>query len=269
MRVAFQGERGAYSEEAITQRFGGSVEPSPRQHLRGVFDAVEAGEADLGMVPVENTLEGSVPRSYDLLLERTLRIRGEAILRVVHCVVANPGVRLAEIRRVYSHPQALGQCRAYIEERGFEPVAAYDTAGSAKMIKCEGLRDAAAIASGRAAEVYGMEVLARGVETHSQNYTRFVVVGQGESPPTGEDKTSIAFVVENRPGALIKALEPFACREINLTKIESRPQMGRPWEYTFFTDFEGYKEEPEMKAALEELRGCSRFLKVLGSYPRA
>ncbi|MCW3992168.1 MAG: prephenate dehydratase [Candidatus Bathyarchaeota archaeon] len=269
MKVAFQGEHGAYSEEAILQHFEGSAEPVPRPSLREVFQAVEGGEVDLGLVPVENTLEGSVVRTFDLLLESTLRVSAEVILRVVHCLIANPGVTIGDIKGVYSHPQALGQCRAYLESQGFEAVVAYDTAGSVKMLGERGLRDAAAIASGWAAEVYGMTVLARGIETHPENYTRFFVLGHEDHPPTGRDKTSIAFTVDHKPGILFRALRGFALHGVNLTKIESRPMVGRPWEYSFHMDFEGHRVEPHMHSALEELRTSTRFLKILGSYPRA
>jgi len=269
MRVAFQGERGAYSEEAIMQHFGADVEPVPRSYLRDVFESVEEGGADLGLVPVENTLEGSIVRTYDLLNERTLKAQGEAVLRVVHCLIANPGVSIGDVRKVYSHPQALGQCRKYVEENGLEAVAAYDTAGSAKMLKDQDSRDSAAIASSRAAEVYDMAVLARGIETHAENYTRFLIIGSDENAPTSADKTSIAFIVDHRPGTLHGALKAFSENGINLTKIESRPQVGRPWEYIFFIDVEGHREDPGMRLALEELERNSRSVNILGSYPRA
>jgi prephenate dehydratase len=253
MRVAFQGEPGAYSEEVIIQGFGSAVEPLPRPYLRDVFDAVEGGEAEMGLIPVENTIEGSIVRSYDLLNERGLKARGEVILRVTHCLIANPGVPLRDVVRVYSHPQALGQCRAFIEEHGLEPVAAPDTAGSVKMLKESGARDSAAIASGRAAEVY----------------TRFIVIGVEDHEPTPLDKTSLVFATDHRPGTLHRALGAFARRQIDLTKIESRPQVGKPWEYLFFVDVVGHREDPEMRGALEELRESTRMVKVLGSYPRS
>jgi len=268
-KVAFQGEHGAYSEEAILQHFGQSVEPVPRPSLKDVFYAVENREVDLGLVPVENTLEGSIVRTYDLLLDSSLRVEAEVVLRVVHCLIANRGVSLGDVEKVYSHPQALGQCRSYIEMRGYEAVATYDTAGSVKMLKEEGRREAAAIASGWAAEVYGMTVLARGIETHPENYTRFFVLGHEDNPSTGFDKTSLVFSVKHEPGTLYQALKGFAEQGVNLTKIESRPMVGRPWEYVFYLDFEGHKDEDHMRTALEGLRSRSIFLKILGSYPRA
>jgi chorismate mutase/prephenate dehydratase len=269
MRVAFQGERGAYSEEAAVLRWGAAAEPLPCPYLDSVFDAVEEGEADLGLVPVENTIEGSVLRTFDLLNERSLSAQGETILRVRHCLIANPGVELGNVRVVYSHPQALGQSRAYLEELGVESVASYDTAGSVRMIKERGLLDAAAVASRRAAEYHGMTVLAEGIETHPENYTRFLVVGWGESSPTGNDKTSVAFITRHEPGALARALNVVSDAGVNMTKIESRPQLGKPWEYIFFVDLEGHREAVSVRGALESLRGRTVYLKVLGSYPAA
>ena len=268
MRVAFQGELGAYSEEAIIQHFGGEAQPIPRPYLKDVFDAVENGEADRGLVPAENSLEGSIVRTFDLLLERGLKVQGETVLRVIHCLIANKGVPIGDVKRVYSHPQALGQSRAYLDDNSLEPVSWYDTAGSAKMINEKGLDDAAAIASSRAAEVYDMAVLARGLETDKENYTRFFVIGDGDIGPTGNDKSTIAYIVEHRPGTLLESLRAFASRSLNLTKIESRPIPGRPWEYTFFIDIEAHRDEPLMREALEELGESTKFIKTLGSYPR-
>jgi prephenate dehydratase len=269
MRVAFQGEHGAYSEEAIYKHFKRSIEPVPRASLREVFSSVDSGEIDLGLVPVENTLEGSIVRTYDLLLESTLKVQAEVILRVIHCLIANQGVTLRDVKKVYSHPQALGQCRTYLNKHGFDAVATYDTAGSVKMLKEEGLMDAAAIASGWSAEVYGMNVLARSIETHPENYTRFFVVGHENSPMTGKDKTSIAFAVENKPGTLFQALKGFAEQGVNLTKIESRPMIGKPWDYIFYMDFVGHRVEHHMRNAIEELRKRTIFLRILGSYQKA
>lgn len=268
MRVSFQGERGAYSDEAIIQHFGEDAEPVPRPYLRDAFRAVEEGEADLGLVPVENSIEGSIVRTYDLLMEGNLRVRGETVLRVVHCLIANPGVKLEDIKKAYSHPQALGQSRDFLEKHGIEAVAAYDTAGSVKMIKEEGLLDAAAVASSRAAEVYDMPILARSIETNPENYTRFLIIGGEDHPPTGRDKTTIGFTVVHKPGTLVKALGAFAERSINLTKIESRPFIGRPWEYIFYVDIEAHRQDQVMVEALEVVEENSNYYKILGSYPR-
>jgi prephenate dehydratase len=269
MKVAFQGEAGAYSEEAVIQHWGEKASPVPRPYLRDVFNSVESGEADLGLVPVENTLEGSIVRTYDLLLEKDLRVTGEAVLRVVHCLIANPNVTLQEVKRVYSHPQALGQCRAYLEDNNYEPVAAYDTAGSVKMIKEKGLMDAAAIASARAAKVYEMSILRQGIETHEENFTRFLVIGGKNNPPSQRDKTSLAFNVEHKPGTLYNALKVFKDNGVNLTKIESRPLLGKPWEYVFFLDFMGNETEPKVAETLEQFARETSFVKVFGSYPSA
>lgn len=269
MRVAFQGERGAYSEEAIIGYWHEAAEPVPRPYLVDVFDAVEEGCADLGLVPVENSIEGSIVRTFDLLNERSLVAQGETVLRVRHCLISNPGVKKSDIKRVYSHPQALGQARQYLEKHGYEPVAHYDTAGSVKYIKDNKLMDAAAIASLRAAQVYSMDVLQQGIETHKENYTRFLVVGREVVEPTGWDKSSVAFIVKHEPGTLVKALGALAKRGINLTKIESRPVVGTPWEYIFFIDFEGHIEDSNIGAALDELSLQTSYFKHLGSYPSA
>jgi len=269
MRVAFQGEKGAYSEEAIINHWTDRAEPVPRPYLMGVFDAVEEGSADLGLVPVENSIEGSIVRTFDLLNERSLVAQGETVLRVMHCLISNPGVKMGDVKRVYSHPQALGQARQYLEKHGYEPVAHYDTAGSVKYIRDNKLMDAAAIASLRAAQVYNMDVLQQGIETHKENYTRFLVIGRDRSEPTGRDKTSVAFVVKHEPGTLVKALGTLARRSINLTKIESRPIVGSPWEYIFFIDFEGHINDNNIRAALDELSLQTSYFKHLGSYHQA
>ena len=266
MRVGFQGEHGAYSEEAVVKHFGGSVESIPRPLLRDVFESVKELEVDQGLIPVENTIEGSVGQSWDLLLEYPFSVRGEVILRIIHSLIANPGVSLGDVRRVYSHPQALGQCRAFLERHGFEAVASPDTAGSVRMIRDRGLMDAGAIASSRAAEIYEMSVLARGIETHPENYTRFLIVGRGGLPPSGGDKTSVAFSVER--GSLVRALRAFEDRGLDIVRLDSRPSLGRPWEYVFFADVLGHVNG-SVGDAVRELEGCSLFVRVLGSYPRA
>ena len=268
MRVAYQGVPGAYSEAAVVQHWGGETDPLPEPYLEDVFNAVESGEAGAGLVPVENTLDGSIARTYDLLKERSLTILGEAVFRVSHCLIVNPGVGLGDVKRVYSHPQALGQTRGYLAARGIEAVNYYDTAGAVKMIRDEGLRDAGAVASRRAAEIYGMVVLAEGIEDRKENYTRFLHVGHGATHPTGRDRTSIAFTVDNRPGTLIAALHVLADRGLNLSKIESRPYTGRPWEYVFFIDFDAHTEDPVAAEAIHKLAAYAGSLKVLGSYPR-
>ena len=267
--VAFQGEIGAYSEEAAVDFFGPSIEVRPCETLDAVFDAVERGEAHFGVVPIENSLEGSISQVYDLLLDSSLKVRGEIELRVIHCLIANPGVKLDLLRRVYSHPQALGQCRAFLKHLDCELIPTYDTAGSVKMIKEQGMTDGAAIASVRAAEIYGMQIMAREIEDTPNNFTRFFVLAKHDSPSTGNDKTSIVFSVSHKPGALYSLLRELAASQVNLTKIESRPTRQRPWEYNFYLDFEGHREDTASREALGKLEETALFVKVLGSYPRA
>ncbi|MBI4303165.1 MAG: prephenate dehydratase [Chloroflexi bacterium] len=267
--VAFQGELGAYSEEAARQFCGTSVEVKPCETLDDVFKIVEQGKAQFGAVPIENSLEGSISRTYDLLLESDLKVRGETEVRVMHCLIASPESRLDLIKRVYSHPQALGQCRAFLKHLGCELVPTYDTAGSVKMIKERGIIDGAAIASARAAEIYGMKILAREIEDNPNNFTRFFLLSKEDSPPTSNDKTSIVFSVRHKPGALYEFLRELASKSINLTKIESRPTRQKPWEYNFYLDFEGHREDRAAREALDKLENTAIFVKVLGSYPKA
>ena len=269
LTVAFQGELGAYSEGAALQFFGHSISLKPCESLENVFQDVEMGEAQFGIVPIENSLEGSISRVYDLLLDSSLRVCGETEFRVSHCLIANPGTKVESIKKVYSHPQALGQCQAYLRRMKFEVVPTYDTAGSVKMIKEKGITDGAAIASARAAEIYGMEILAREIEDNPNNFTRFFVLAQQDAPPSGNDKTSIVFAVKHKPGALYEFLKELAERKLNLTKIESRPTRQKPWEYNFYLDFEGHREDKVPREALERVKDFALFLKVLGSYPKA
>lgn len=269
VKVAFQGEIGAYSESAIYEFFGQSAQPIPCKRFSDVFRSVENGEADFGVVPIENSIEGSVTQVYDLFLEYDLKVCGEVVLKIVHCLIANPGVTLDSIKVIFSHPQALGQCRNFLERLKCELISTYDTAGSVKMIKEKTMRDAAAVASERAARIYNMEILVRNVADNPNNYTRFFVLSKFDSPPTGNDKTSIIFSTRHVPGALYKALGEFASRGINLTKIESRPTKQKPWEYNFYLDFEGHRSEARCAEALEGLRANALFVKILGSYPKA
>ncbi|OGO39638.1 MAG: bifunctional chorismate mutase/prephenate dehydratase [Chloroflexi bacterium RBG_16_57_8] len=267
--VAFQGEIGAYSEEAAFRFFGNSIHVRPCEKLDDVFQAVQKGEVSFGIVPIENSLEGSISRTYDLLLDSMLKVCGETELRVIHSLIANPGATLDSIKTVYSHPQALGQCQAFLRHLGAELVPTYDTAGSVKMIKEKGITDGGAIAGARAADIYGMKIIAREIEDNPNNFTRFFILAREDSPPTGNDKTSIVFSVKHRPGALYELLKELASRSINLTKIESRPTRQKPWEYNFYLDFEGHREDPTAREAIESLEEFALFVKVLGSYPRA
>jgi len=268
VEVAFQGEIGAYSEEAAFQFFGSSIQIRPRESLEEVFKIVEEG-VQFGVVPVENSLEGIISRVYDLMLDSTLRVCGEIELRVIHCLIASPEAGLATIKRVYSHPQALAQCRSFLKHLDCELIPTYDTAGSVKMIKESGMPDSAAIASARAAEIYGMKVIAQEIEDNPNNFTRFFILSKEDSPPSGNDKTSIVFSAKDKPGALYEPLREFASRNINLTKLESRPTRQKPWQYNFYLDFEGHREDKLAREALENLEETSIFVKVLGSYPKA
>jgi len=267
--IAFQGEVGAYSEEAAFQFFGSSIHLKPCENLDDVFKAVEQDEVQFGVVPAENSLEGSISQTYDLLLDSSLKVCGEVELRVVHCLIGVPEARLDTIKRVYSHPQALGQCKAFLRHLGCELVPTYDTAGSVKIVKERGAADGGAIASARAAEIYEMKVLAREIEDNPNNFTRFFILSKHDSPPSGNDKTSIVFSVKHKPGSLYESLKELAIRNINLTKIESRPTRQKPWEYNFYLDFEGHREDKVFREALESLEKTSLFVKVLGSYPKA
>ncbi|MFC1932372.1 prephenate dehydratase [Chloroflexota bacterium] len=267
--VAFQGEIGAYSEEAAFNFFGSSIQVKPCESLDDVFRVVEQEEAQFGVVAIENSLEGTISRAYDLLLDSNLRVCGETELRVSHCLIANAGTRLDSVKKVYSHPQALGQCQAFLRHLNCELIPTYDTAGSAKMIKEKGITDGAAIASTRAAGIYGMKILAKNIEDNSNNFTRFFVIAEEDSPPSGNDKTSIVFSVKHRPGALYEFLNQLTSRNINLTKIESRPTRQKPWEYNFYLDFEGHREDKATRETLDNLEKTSLFVKVLGSYPKA
>jgi len=269
LKVAFQGEIGAYSEIAVYKHFTSDAQTIACKSFSDVFKSVEAGNADYGVVPIENSIEGSVNQVYDLFLEYDLKVCGEIILKIEHCLLANRNADLNSIKVVYSHPQALAQCSNFLERLGYEIIPTYDTAGGAKIVKERGTNDVAAIASERAAEIYGMKILARDISNTPDNYTRFLVISTEDSPPTGNDKTSIIFSLKHVPGSLYKALEEFALREINLTKIESRPTKRRPWEYNFYLDFEGHRNDPKCMEALKGLEKKATFIKILGSYPKA
>lgn len=268
MKVAFQGEHGAYSEQAIFEYFGKDVETIPCESFDGLFDTVASKKGDAGFAPIENSLAGSIHQNYDLLMRHNLHIVGEYFLRVRHCLIALPDVKKEDIKKVISHPQALGQCANYLRNLGIKPESVYDTAGSVKMLKESGARDTAAIASKRAAELYGMQILEEGVEDNPENFTRFLCLSTQAIVPKDEAKTSIVFTLKNQPGALYKALSVFALRDIDLTKIESRPLQGKPWEYLFYIDFIGSMYAEVCKKALENLGEYALMLRVLGSYPR-
>lgn len=268
IKVAFQGERGAFSEDAVITFFS-DAELLPNKYIADVFESVLESRVEFGVVPVENSQAGSINDTYDLLLRYPLNIFGEIHLRISHCLMALPGETLEGIKVIYSHPQALAQCEDFLRKLNAEIVPTYDTAGSAKRIKEQGLKGSAAVASKRAAQIYGLEILAEGIETNPNNYTRFFVISQNKAEPSPKSKTSLVFGIRNLPGALYNCLGAFANRNINLTKLESRPGRDKPWEYIFYVDFEGHIDDPSCQQAMQELKQLTDFIKVLGSYPRA
>lgn len=274
-RVAFQGELGAFSQQAVYQLAGTEVEVVPCQQFEQVFRVLAGAEVEAAVIPIENTLHGSVHENYDHLVNYQLPILGETHVRIVHNLIALPGVKFADVRRVFSHPVALNQClRFFARHPQLERVPYYDTAGSVKMLVQEQLRDAAAIASSVAADIYGARILRHSIEDDRRNFTRFFLLGRKRrraAPPRSDKrafKTSLVFSTRNVPGSLFRALSAFALRDINLTKIESRPLRGRPWEYLFYLDFLGRIDEPRVRNALRHLGELADFLRVLGCYPR-
>lgn len=266
--VAFQGEPGAYSEEAIRQHFGPDIETVPCRAFEHIFEAVEKGSASYGAVPVENSAAGSINKAYDLLLDHDLRVHGEILLRIRHNLLAASG-HTSGIREVRSHYQALAQCEGFLNRSGYTAVPWYDTAGSAKDLAAEPAEGVAVIASKLAAEYYGLEIVQEGIEDLQHNYTRFFVVGKDEAARVEECKTSLVFAVPNTPGSLYDALGEFAGRGVNLTKLESRPRRNRPWQYVFYLDFEGHWQDKAPAEALLSLLSRAAFVKLLGSYPAA
>ena len=267
--VAFQGEHGAYSEQAARQHFGPEVTTLPCRAFSDIIAALQDGRAAFGMLPVENSLAGTVVPAYDLLIDYDLHIQAEVILRVEHCLMAPPGTVLADVRRVRSHPQALMQCEATLRRMGLEPVEYYDTAGAARDLAAGPQPGLAAIASALAAETYGLDILVQHLEDQDFNFTRFFVLGLEYPPRQEPSKTSIILTTRHVPGALYAALGELARRNINMTKIESRPRRNRPWHYLFYVDFEGHEEDEPVREALLGILKHASFLKVLGSYPAA
>lgn len=266
--IAYQGEPGANSEDAVVISFGETA-MLPCRTLADAFAAVQSGQARAAVVPVENSTAGSIVETYDLLRSSGLVVAGEVLLPVDHCLVALPGQTMKDIRQVYSHPQALAQCDTFLREYHFEPVAAGDTAGSARMLKERGLRGAAAISSRRAAALYGLDVLAEKIQATRNNITRFFVIAGKPAPRGPRNKTAIVIATPNRPGALYWCLGALACRSINLTKLEARPSREHPWEYLFYAEFEGHKDDPAVGEALRDLATKASEVRVLGSFPAA
>jgi len=268
LKVAFQGERGAYSEMVARQHFGPNIEILPRKTLSDVFNTIESKKDIYAVVPIENSIEGSVNETYDLLVYTRKMVCNEIFFRIIHCLISYSNIGLDKIKSVYSHPQALAQCRNFLSKYEMEPNPFYDTAGSVKMLKDLLIDNAGAIASERAAEIYDMKVIKKGIENNKKNYTRFIVLASRDSQPTGNDKTLTIFTTKHVPGALHRVIAEFAARDINLTMIVSRPIKEKPWEYNFYLDFEGHREDPKVRECLKCLKSYTVFLKVLGSYPK-
>lgn len=270
VRVAIQGEQGSFSEEAARKMLGHRAEIIHCAAFSAVFDSVRRKKADCAVVPIENTLAGSVYENYDLLLEHGFWVEAEYNLRIEHMLIAPRGVKLRALREVHSHPVALAQCRKFFAgHKNLRPVAAYDTAGSVKTLVAEGRRDAAGIAGRAAAAAYGARILARNIEDNRGNFTRFLLVLPKMHTRSEANKTSIVFATHNIPGSLFRSLAVFALRDVSLTKIESRPWPGRPWEYRFYVDFLGRPDTTPGQQALGHLSELTSFLRVLGCYPKS
>lgn len=277
LRAAFQGEPGAFSQEALEKLLGKNAEAIPCQRFEDVFLMLKEKRVSCAVIPIENTLAGSVHENYDHLLHFDFQICGETNVRINHNLIAAPGVRFRDLRQVYSHPVALNQClKFFAGHPAIERVPFYDTAGSVKMIVQEQRSDAAAIASSVAAEIYGAHILRRSLEDDRRNFTRFFLLSRpgdagrwlAAAGRGREWKTSLVFSTRNIPGALFRAMSAFSLRDINLTKIESRPLRGKPWEYLFYLDLLGRVDDPKVRNALGHLGELADFLRVLGCYPK-
>lgn len=270
--VAFQGEPGAYSEAAVLEFFDPTIHTHPLPNFDDVFQAVEQGACTFGFLPIENSLAGSIHQNYDLMLRYKLNIVGEYPYRVEHCLLAIKGAEITDVRRVHSHPQALAQCAENLRRLQVTTVPEADTAGSARLVAEYGNNADAAIASSHAAKVYGLQVLIKNLEDNPANFTRFLVLASDDilnaSQQEIDYKTSIVFSLPNQPGSLFKALSVFALRDIDLTKIESRPIHGKPWQYMFYIDFLGRQSDKVCQRALDHLQELAPYFRILGSYPR-
>lgn len=267
--VAFQGEHGAYSEDACIKYFGEKVQTRPYPDFQSVFEMVEHDKVTHAVVPVENSIEGSVAQVNDLLLDHDLTISGEVIVPIRHCLMAYDDATLETVREVISHPQALGQCRKFLSNHPeWKLTPGYDTAGSARIVAEAKRIDVASIASRRAAMVYGLKILKEDIQSEVVNFTRFFVLEKNPGPVDGANKTSIVFATKNVPGALHKCLGEFASRGVNLSKLESRPRKNKPWVYVFYADFDGSMDDPNCHAAIGGLLKTGAFVKILGSYKK-
>ncbi len=267
IHVSFQCERGAYSEDAARSFFNDEIETVPLTTFAEVLENTSMDKTDYAILPVENSLEGSVGESYDLLYSTSLNATGEIYHRIEHCLI---GIgKLEEVNTIYSHPQALGQCRKFIEEHNMKTIPAYDTAGSVKIVKEINKKNCASIASRAASIIYNMPIIAENIANNLYNHTRFLILSKKKSPETGNDKTSIIFSIKHEPGSLHRIIENFYKNNVNLTKIESRPTKKNTWEYNFYVDFEGHEKNPQISEMLEKIKQDALFMKVLGSYPSA
>lgn len=265
-RAAFLGEPGTYSHKACAQYFGDSKTPMPKPSFRAIFDAVGNGDADFGVLPLENSLMGSIHEVYDLMLDYDVKIVGEITLRIVHNLIGQPNAAAEDITRVFAPPQVLEQCRRFVDSHGWETVSVEDTVSAVGKVKENGAVSDAAIASGEAAEIYGMKVIDEGIETNPRNFTRFAVIGAKRLEKGPRRKSSLIYSIGNKPGALFESLKIFSKHGINLVKLESRPIHGKPWEYMFYVDLEADAESREFTPILDELGEKTDYLKVLGSY---
>ncbi|MFY9688346.1 MAG: prephenate dehydratase [Candidatus Acidiferrales bacterium] len=269
-RVAFQGERGAFSEEAAVKLLGEEITLVPRPTFEAAFNAIADHAADYILAPIENSLAGSVHRSFDLLVDSPLNILAEVIIPIAHNLIAAPGAKFEEIAVVESHPVALAQCEQFFSAHPrLKRIATEDTAGSVRDVVASGDRSRGAIAGRRAAEIYGGAILREHLEDNCENYTRFLLLSDSANSAQDADKLSLVFQLDHRPRALYNALEPFARRNLNLMKIESRPVHGRPWQYRFYLDLQASRRDPEVAAALRELESLVVELRILGSYVSA
>ena len=265
--VSFQGERGAYSEEAARSFFDKEIETIPKVSFAEVLDSVFNDQAQFAVLPVENSLEGSVGESYDLLYSTTLNATGEIYHRIEHCLIGTGSID--KIDTVYSHPQALGQCRKFISKHNMKTIPTYDTAGSVKMVKDLNKENYAGIASRDAARIYQMPIILDNIANNLNNYTRFLVLSKQTSSQTSNDKTSIIFSIKHEPSSLFKIIENFHKNNVNLTKIESRPTKSNTWEYNFYVDFDGHQDDSTISKMLAKVKQETLFMKILGSYPCA
>lgn len=267
LAIAYLGPPATYSHQACIERFGSSIRGIPKESIADVFHAVDRGEADFGVVPIENSTEGVVNYTLDMLIEAEAKICGEILIRISHDFLSSTG-NPNDLKKIYSHPQALAQCRQWLRKK-YPQMPVAETASTAKAAQMASEDPAAgAIASPLAARLYGLKVIESRIEDYLHNYTRFLVLGRQMEKSTGKDKTSILFSITDSPGALYRVLKPFAENSINLTKIESRPIKDKPWKYVFFLDCEGHATDPQIEPVVAELKKSVLFMKLLGSYPR-